>query len=139
VARPRRTERLRDLVARRAGGRCEYCRAPQTACGYRFHLEHIIPIARGGPDALTNRALACASCNLPKGDRVGAPDPRTGLEVRLFHQREDAWSDHFRWSKDGQRILGRTPIGRATVAALDMNAPNRREARGLWFRAGWLP
>jgi hypothetical protein len=126
-------------VERRAGGRCEYCRAPQAFCGYRFHLEHINPSARGGSDLAANRALACASCNLSKADKIAMADPRSGIEVRLFDPRRDLWSDHFRWSKDRRRLLGRTPTGRATVAALDMNGPHRREARRHWLRAGWLP
>jgi hypothetical protein len=47
----------RRRAERRAGGRREYCRAPQAVCGYRFHVEHVLPSARGGPDALPNRAI----------------------------------------------------------------------------------
>ena len=57
---------LRARLEERAGGRCEYCQAPQRVCGYRFHLEHIIRVALGGSDDESSRALACASCNLAK-------------------------------------------------------------------------
>ena len=67
----------RERIESRAGGRCEYCQAPQGACGYRFHLEHIVPVAEGGPDHDENRALACAACNLTKRDQVSAEDPET--------------------------------------------------------------
>ena len=55
----------------------------------------------------------------------------------MFHPRRQRWRDHFRW--DGFRIVGLTPTGRATVAALQMNRPLilaiRREeaARGRTF------
>lgn len=31
------------------------------------------------------------------------------------------WRDHFCWSEDGAEIIGVTPVGRATVVALNMN------------------
>jgi HNH endonuclease len=134
-----REAKLRRRVEQRAGGRCEYCRAPQHACGYRFHLEHIRPKALGGSDAFPNRALACASCNLAKADRVTGGDPVTDTEVPLFHPRTMAWADHFAWENDCQTVAGLTPTGRATVAALDLNSDLRRQARRLWVEAGLLP
>ncbi len=142
MARRRRESRgaaLRRRVEHRAGGRCEYCRAPQHACGYRFHLEHIRPRARGGSDAFPNRALACAPCNLGKADRVTAVDPVTGAEVPLFHPRKMAWADHFAWQDGCRIVVGLTPAGRATVAALDLNGDLRQQARRFWVKAGLLP
>jgi HNH endonuclease len=130
---------LRGRVERRARRRCEYCHAPQRVSGYRYHMEHIIPRGRGGSDALRNRALACATCNLAKGDRTAGIDPRTRANVALFNPRTQVWEEHFRWAKDRQTIVGRTPMGRATVVALDMNNDLHRQARRLWFETGWLP
>src|SRR5438477_3715332 len=127
---------LRRRVEKRAGWRCEYCHAPQRVSGYRFHIEHILPRAQGGSDALRNRALACATCNLAKADRTVGFDPRRESEVALFNPRTQVWKDHFRWAKDRQTLVGRTPPGRATVATLDMNNPLHREARRLWFETG---
>jgi hypothetical protein len=126
-------------VARRAGQRCEYCRAPQQACGYRFHVEHVRPRSLGGADAFANRALACASCNLAKADRVTAPDPVTGALVPLFNPRTMVWEDHFAWGANGRTVTGRSPAGRATVAALDLNSRLRLRARRLWAAAGLFP
>ena len=130
---------LRDRIEMRAGHRCEYCHAPQAVCGYRFHLEHVRPTAHGGSDSLVNRALACASCNLAKSDKMKGTDPITGREVSLFHPRRHIWNEHFRWSSDEPHLLGMTPIGRATIAELDLNAELRLDARRLWFETGWLP
>ncbi|MEI6394920.1 MAG: hypothetical protein WCT12_27910 [Verrucomicrobiota bacterium] len=41
--------------------------------------------------------------------------------MRALHPRREAWGRHFR--RDGAHILGITPTGRATVAALSMNRP----------------
>jgi hypothetical protein len=44
------------LVEQRAGGRCEYCRMHQALKGATFHVEHVIPTARGGSDEPENLA-----------------------------------------------------------------------------------
>jgi hypothetical protein len=46
----------------------------------------------------------------------------------------DRWSTHFAWSSDQQRILGSTPTGRATVAALRMNRPQLANLRRIWTK-----
>ena len=46
-------------------------------------------------------------------------DSVTRRTVSLFNPRRHKWERHFRW--DGPRLVGRTPIGRATVATLKMN------------------
>jgi hypothetical protein len=74
----------------------------------------------GGSDALWNRALACAACNLAKSERVAATDPQTSQSIPLFNPRTDAWARHFRWEVDRETIVGRTKTGRATLVALDM-------------------
>jgi len=55
-------------------------------------IEHIVPRARGGSDAIENLALACASCNHEKGRRHDAlrkPDARAGevIEALLARRR----------------------------------------------------
>ena len=130
---------LRALVENRAHRRCEYCLAPQAVCGYRYHLEHIIPRSHGGSDAPFNRALACATCNLTKIDKWTGVDTLTGAEVALFDPRRQVWQEHFHWGDDRESIIGVTSTGRATVATLDLNSEFRKEARRLWFETGWLP
>lgn len=134
-----RRRSLRARIEARAEGRCEYCRAPQNACGYHFHLEHIVPTAMGGSDDEPNRALACASCNLAKSDRISARDPLTGIEVPLFHPRNQVWQEHFRWTEDQRTLVGLTSSGRATLVCLDLNSELRQAAREFWFAAGLLP
>jgi hypothetical protein len=65
-------------------------------------------------------------------------DPVTVMVVPLFHPRTDRWADHFAWTDGGQVLLGLTPIGRATIIALDMNAHLRRVARSDWRALGLL-
>ena len=123
----------------RAQERCEYCHAPQSVCGYRFHLERIVPLALGGSDAEDNRALACASCNLTKSDHVSGSDPLRGDTAPLFHPRPHIWHEHFAWDEDQRTLTALTSIGRVTIATLSMNSDLHLIARQLWFDSGWLP
>ena len=121
-------------VTERARGRCEYCRMHQSLQGATFHVEHVMPRSTGGSDDPANLCLACPSCNLHKSNRITVPDPDTGTAVTLYNPRTQTWADHFAW--EGVRVVGRTSVGRATVAALDLNGPRRlliREAESLLY------
>ncbi len=125
---------VRELVSRRAGDRCEYCHLPQEFSELRFHIEHITPRQHGGTEALANLALACPECNLAKGPNLAGLLPGGRKIVRLFHPRDDTWSQHFRCN--GARIAGKTPVGRATVVLLRMNDPARLRVRSLLLDLG---
>jgi hypothetical protein len=124
-------------VALRAGHRCEYCHAPEVVFNLPLEVEHIVPIARGGEDVPANWALACRSCNLHKAAYVSGDDPDSDMVVRLFHPREDRWEDHFQI--ESGRMVGATPIGRATVTRLGMNSAAQVAARQQWLRLGLFP
>jgi 5-methylcytosine-specific restriction endonuclease McrA len=86
---------LYPTVAERAGHRCEYCHAPETAFNTLFEVEHITPQALGGEDTTDNLALSCRSCNGFKSDRRFGIDPETQAMPPLYHPRYDNWDDHF--------------------------------------------
>ncbi|MCI0642588.1 MAG: HNH endonuclease [Gemmataceae bacterium] len=111
--------RLRQRVVARAQGRCEYCGLAQDGQEATFHIDHINPKAKGGKTRLNNLALACVSCSLRRGSRRFGFDRTSATSVRLFHPRKDLWKTHFRW--DRTRMIGLTPKGRATIAALKLN------------------
>ncbi|MCC6538757.1 MAG: HNH endonuclease [Bryobacterales bacterium] len=118
----------RDLVRNRAANACEYCKLPQSATPLiPFHLEHIVAKQHGGSDDPTGLALACDRCNAYKGPNLTGIDPDTQTIVRLFNPRVDKWEHHFELR--GGRVCGKTPVGRATVRLLNMNAPRRVELR----------
>jgi hypothetical protein len=128
--------RVRDA----AQHRCGYCLSPQRLVLARLEIEHIIPRSRGGTSDESNLWLGCPLCNRHKADRTWAADPQTSQEVPLFNPRHQRWSEHFRWSEDGLRIEGLTPIGRATVAALHLaDDPDALTVRSYWIEAGWHP
>lgn len=53
-------------LLRRQDGRCLYCHAPLE----EKHLDHVVPLARGGDHGISNFAWACPPCNWSKGSRT---------------------------------------------------------------------
>ena len=122
----------------RAQCRCEYCRIHQDdEPFYRMHVEHIVAKQHGGSDNAAEPRLACHHDNDHKGPNLSGIDPAPGKVVCLFHPRRQRWSRHFRFQ--GPVIVGRAKCGRATVAALALNAPDRVELRAELIAAGVFP
>jgi HNH endonuclease len=111
---------IQEQVRRRAGALCEYCHTAEQWQYIRFTVDHVLPLAEGGTNTLDNLALACFHCNRRKADRLTAIDPTGGEAVSLFNPRQHMLSDHFIWSANGLLIIGLTPIGRATMAVLEL-------------------
>lgn len=59
----------RKLVYERDGGKCHLC---GKKVGKHWHLDHIVPLARGGEHSYKNVAVAHAKCNGSKGVKGGA-------------------------------------------------------------------
>ena len=134
----------RRLVRQRARYLCEYCHSPEYLSPDRFTIDHIMPQSLGGSDEADNLALACHRCNERHYNFTSAIDPQTQEEIPLFNPRQQQWYDHYLWTKDGTKILGTTPTGRATCNRLDFNDERRDEpsiqsARRFWVAAGWHP
>ena len=131
------TSSLKRQVWQRADAACEYCHMPSRFYRAPFQLDHIIAEQHGGPTTLANLALACFHCNLNKGPNIAGKDPVTRRTTRLFHPRRDRWERHFLWH--GARLIGRTAIGRTTIAVLDMNHPAYELVRRSLIDAGLFP
>ena len=68
-------------------GRCFWCNQPFSK---RFHVDHVMPLSRGGSNTAGNIVLACAPCNHSKGSK---PPIQWILEIYntpLFQQAIDA-------------------------------------------------
>lgn len=125
---------LRAAVGKRAQWRCEYCQWPGRFSELRFQLDHVIARKHRGRTNAANLAFACFRCNSHKGPNLAGIDPRTGALVRLFNPRSDRWPEHFAWR--GARLRGRTAIGRATIAVLQINRPDAVLARTALVQEG---
>ena len=127
---------LYDVVRERAGRCCEYCRFPESVARLAFHLDHIVARQHGGETTLDNLAFACCYCNRYKGPNVAGVDPESHRIVELFDPRRHAWDQHFRWQ--GALLIGRTPIGRATIQLLRINRPIAVATRRLLMGEGFF-
>ncbi len=132
----------RHLVEARAGGACEYCRLLQAAAGVTFHLEHVLPRARGGQTVMSNLALSCPGCNLAKAERTTGTD-EGGRTQSLFNPRAYepwllGWYLHFALDRESGMVVGLTLTGAATVRTLSMNDSIRVFARKLQIQAGLI-
>ena len=120
-------------------GYCEYCVAPSNFSTDYFHYEHIIPLILNGKSELDNLARSCGICNNNKRDKIEYFDPLTQQTVRLYNPRQDIWLDHFQWNDDDLRLIGLTPIGRATINLLKLNRVNTVNLRKLLKMADLHP
>jgi len=128
---------LRRFVIERAGGRCEYCLLHEDDVPFSHHVDHVIPLKHSGQTVSDNLALACLECNHHKGSDLTAIDPVDGAIVPLFNPRSQAWEEHF--AIEGARIIGLTPLGRATVVLLRLNDRVRVLQRQFLIDAGRYP
>lgn len=75
----RRPVAVRFEVFARDNYTCQYCgrKAPDVV----LHVDHIVPVSKGGTDEPANLLTACADCNEGKSDRhsAGVVDPRPDL------------------------------------------------------------
>jgi 5-methylcytosine-specific restriction enzyme A len=62
---------VRQYVLERDRFQCQGCSKPDQQAS--LHIDHIIPLAKGGTNDLSNLHTLCQQCNLSKSDRL---DPR---------------------------------------------------------------
>src|SRR5207302_4250775 len=57
---------LREYLLEKWDRKCAYCGANQVS----LQIEHIVPLARGGSNRVSNLTLACESCNQAKNTQT---------------------------------------------------------------------
>lgn len=57
---------VQEFVWQRDEGRCVYCGAREN-----LHYDHVIPVAKGGGNDISNIQILCQDCNLRKSDSIG--------------------------------------------------------------------
>lgn len=81
MARKSTGKKLRFDVFKRDGFACSYC--GKTPPAVILEIDHVIPLADGGPDDIANLTTACLDCNRGKGAR-----PLTDLPESLSSRLE---------------------------------------------------
>ena len=130
-------EKLKEKVRQTANNRCGLFL--QKYLPNALRIDHIQPISKGGTNDEEHLWLLCETCNGAKSNKVEGFDTETQTSVPLFNPRTQIWDEHFKWSNDYTRIIGKTPTGRGTVAELNLNKERIVEVRKNWVSAGWHP
>ena len=128
---------LTRLVWHRAKRRCEYCQLPQEADDRPFEIDHVRSRKHHGPTIASNLALSCFRHNSFNDSDISRIDKNTRKLTPLFNPRRHKWATHFRW--EGPHLVGRTAIGRVTVALLHINDEYRIELREMLIEEGVFP
>lgn len=63
--RPSLSKSDREEIMMKSGGACHYCK---ESLGPGWHVDHVVPISRGGTNGRHNLVAACANCNMLKRD-----------------------------------------------------------------------
>ncbi len=74
----------RSSVFHRDKGRCVLCKTDLTRLFSQqseIHYDHIIPLAKGGMNCITNLQLTCSTCNLRKGGSSSS----TSIEYEVWY------------------------------------------------------
>ncbi|CAN5208886.1 hypothetical protein BH20ACI1_BH20ACI1_11070 [soil metagenome] len=131
MPRPHITKSLRQKVTLRAAECCEYCLVHQDDRPENHQIDHITALKHDGTTDSGNLALACVVYNKFKGSDLTSIDPLERIIVPLFNPRTQIWSEHF--ELENVRIVGLTPVGRATAELLKLNDADRLiERQELW-------
>ncbi len=133
------TPKFKLQVAKRAKHCCEYCHCPKAYVPDPFEVEHILPFSLGGKLILSNVAYSCLGCNHAKSNKIEALDNVSNQMVPLFNPRKHEWLEHFNWDESTLLVIGITPTGRASVAALNLNREELLNLRALLNIVGLHP
>ena len=97
-----RGERIASYLA--AAGRCGRCGRPLE---WRWHADHVVPHAAGGPTDLTNVEALCPDCNQRKGASMPTP---------LRRWQEQAVASYFRADRRDFLLVATPAAGKTRVA-----------------------
>jgi len=127
---------LRRTVSDRAQNCCEYCLIPEMLTLSSHQVDHVIAEKHGGKTIEGNLALSCSLCNQAKGSDIASIDSQTGDIVRLYHPRQDCWTDHFDLKGESGVIFPLTAIGRVTEQLLRINRISSLPVRQILAQNG---
>ncbi len=88
IAKQRRlmSDSLRYDVLHRDGFRCQICGATQKD-GVKLHVDHILPVSKGGRTEMSNLRTLCERCNMGKRDKIETPQVDEALTPDEFAER----------------------------------------------------
>jgi 5-methylcytosine-specific restriction endonuclease McrA len=71
LTRKKISKKTRFQVLNRDGFTCQYCgRRPPVV---KLHVDHVVPVSKGGKNHISNLVTSCQDCNLGKSNRYLQP------------------------------------------------------------------
>lgn len=67
--RAKMSDSLRYTILKRDGFRCQLCGASAKE-GAKLHIDHIVPVSKGGKTVVSNLRTLCDRCNMGKSDKI---------------------------------------------------------------------
>lgn len=69
IERAKMNDSLRYDILKRDGFRCQLCGASAKE-GVKLHIDHIVPVSKGGKTVASNLRTLCYRCNMGKSDKI---------------------------------------------------------------------
>ncbi len=69
IERAKMSDSLRYSILKRDGFKCQICGATAQE-GAKLHVDHIIPVSKGGKTVASNLRTLCDRCNIGKSDKI---------------------------------------------------------------------
>jgi len=89
------SDSLRYDVLKRDNFRCVICGA-SAETGARLHVDHIIPVSKGGKSEISNLRTLCERCNVGKSDKIESPETAENLPINTeIEQKAKKYNDSF--------------------------------------------
>lgn len=95
---PKRAGTIRQLMWKSLPHTCSRC-GKRIESIRDMHVDHIIPLAKGGADTVDNMQLLHKACNLSKGAKLPTEDAAT----EVYKSENEVWADIREFVGDGKR------------------------------------
>lgn len=85
---------VKRMVLQRSAGRCWYCGCVLNVLGQQTnHIDHIVPVSKGGTNDPSNLVASCRQCNTEKADMSLAEyRKKCGGDLFWFERWEGGWA-----------------------------------------------
>lgn len=123
---------LREYLLEKWGRACTYCGAKEI----RLQVEHIVPVARGGSNRVSNLALACKPCNQAKGTQTAGEFGHPEVQAQARRPLRDAAAvNATRWRLYGRLLEFGLPVEVGSGGRTKYNRCKQQLPKTHWLDA----
>lgn len=134
------TDSLRYDVMHRDGFRCVLCGAsPKNDPNIALHVDHILPLSKGGKTEMSNLRTLCERCNLGKRDKIEAGTTVTPEQLEMIISKNGVSAKNGGETKE-KKTSGSKDSNDSVLSALRFSGvkyiDNRNQGGALWAIGG---